>query len=125
MMSRLSPTELLSHSKLSHSALINVHTWGCPLYVLQYQLQYGGKLPKWEPWSRRGKYMGVSPLHDSTFGIICSLNKNRMSSQFHIVSDNLFQTVHSDEGKPPAKWPDLIVFDHFQSDFYGSDFSLD
>ena len=40
-----------------------------------------------------------------------------MSPQFHIVYNNLFQTVHSDEGKPPSEWLDLIVFDRFNSNF--------
>ena len=40
-----------------------------------------------------------------------------MSPQFHIFYYNLFQTVHSAEGKPPAKWLELIVFDRFRSDF--------
>ena len=45
-----------------------------------------------------------------------------MSPQFHVVYDNFFQTVHSDEGKSPTKWTDIIVFDCFRSDFDDSDF---
>ena len=45
-----------------------------------------------------------------------------MIPQFHIVYDNLFQTVYLAEGEPPAKWSDLIVFDIFCSDFGDSDF---
>ena len=66
--------------------------------------------------------MDVSPLHTITVGLIRNLNTNCMSPQFHVVYENLFQTVHSYEGKPPTKWPDLIVFDRFRSDFYDSDF---
>ena len=61
--------------------------------------------------------MGLSPLHASTVGLIHNLNKKHMSPQFYVVYNNLFQTVHSDEGKPPAKWPYLIVFDIFRSNF--------
>ena len=66
--------------------------------------------------------MGVSPLHSSTVGIIRNLNTNRMSPQVHVVYDNLFQTVHSDEFEPPAKWLYLIVFDSFRSNFDCSNF---
>jgi hypothetical protein len=46
MLSRLLPTKLLSCRKLTHSAMINAHPWGCPIYVLQPHLQDGGQLPK-------------------------------------------------------------------------------
>jgi hypothetical protein len=122
MLSRLSPTELWSRSKSSHSALINTHPWGYPVYVLQPRLQDGGKLPKWEPRSRHGQYMGSSPLHASTVGLIRNLGTNRISPQFHCVYDNGFGTVHSAEGEPPTEWPDMLIFDRFRSDYDDSDF---
>ena len=96
--------------------------WGCPVYGLQPRLQDRGKLTKWDHWSRRGQYMGISPLHASTVELILNLNINHMSPQFHGVYGNLFQTFHSDEGKPPAKCPDLIIFDRFCSNFDNSVF---
>ena len=39
--SHLTPHEVWSCSKSSFSALINVHPWGCPVYVLKPQLQDG------------------------------------------------------------------------------------
>ena len=69
--------------------------------------------------------MGVYPLHSSTVGLIWNLNTNHTSPQFLVVYDNLFQTVHSSEGKPPAKWPYFLIFDHFCSDFDESYFVLE
>ena len=66
--------------------------------------------------------MGVSPLHDSTVGLIRNLNTNHMSPQFFVTYDNLFQTVHSAEGKPPVEWPDIIACNRFRSDFDDSYF---
>ena len=66
--------------------------------------------------------MGVSLLLASTVGLICNLNTNHMSPQFHVIYDSLFQTVHSAEGKPPTEWPDILVFDCFCSDFDDSYF---
>jgi hypothetical protein len=93
--------------------------------VLQPRLQDGGKLPKWEPQSRRVQYMGASPLHTSMVGLIHHLNTNRISPQFHCVYDNGFGTVHSAEGALPAKWPDMLIFDRFRSDFDDTDFVPD
>ena len=44
--------------------LKNHHTWGFPLYVVDEILQ-GKKsiLPKWEPQSCAGFYIGKSPFH--------------------------------------------------------------
>ena len=89
MMSRLSPNKLWSYSNLSHSDLINAHPWGCHVCVLQPRLQDGVKLPNWDTQSRRGHYMGVSPLHASTVRLVRNLNTNYMSPQFHVVYDNL------------------------------------
>jgi hypothetical protein len=125
MILRLSPSEIWSRSKSSHSALANAHPWGCPVYVLQPRLQDGGKLPKWEPRSQRGQYMGASPLHASTVGLIQHLNTKRISPRFHCVYNNGFGTVHSAEGEPPAEWPDMLIFDRYRSDFDDTDFVPD
>jgi hypothetical protein len=93
--SRLRPHEILARSKSSFSALVNAHPWGCPVYVLQPRLQDGGKVPKWEPRSRQGQYMGSSSLHASTVGLIRNLRTNHISPQFHVVYDDLFETVHA------------------------------
>ena len=66
--------------------------------------------------------MGVSPINDSTAGLIWNLNINCMSPQFHVVYENHFQKVQSAEGKPPAKCSDIIVFYRFRSDFDDSKF---
>jgi len=50
----LSPMEIFTGSKSNHSQLLNAHTWGCPVYVLDPRLKDGKKIPKWEPRSRRG-----------------------------------------------------------------------
>jgi hypothetical protein len=120
--SRLAPNELWSRSKSSFSSLVNAHPWGCPVYVLQPRLQDGGKVPKWEPRSRQGQYMGASPLHASTVGLVRNLRTNHISPQFHVVYDDLFETVHASSSEAPASWPDLFVLSRFRSDFDDEDF---
>jgi hypothetical protein len=43
---------------------------GCPVYVLDPKLQDGQKIPKWDPRSRRGMFVGVSNAHSSIVGRI-------------------------------------------------------
>ena len=45
----LSPEELWTKTKSGHSASENLHTWGCPTYVLNPRLQRFHKLSKWAP----------------------------------------------------------------------------
>ena len=60
----LAPIEVFSRTVSDHQALRLAHTWGCPTYVLEPRLTTaGGKIPKWQPRSRRAQYMGTSPLH--------------------------------------------------------------
>ena len=56
------PTEILSSALNSrnYANLRHTHVWGCPVYILEYELASEKKLPKWSPHSRRGVYLGVS-----------------------------------------------------------------
>ena len=89
MRSKLSPNEIWSRSTGTLSNLVNAHPWGCPVYVLDPRLQDGKKIPKWEPQSRQGQYMGSSPLHASTVGLVRNLRTFKISPQFHVVYDDL------------------------------------
>ncbi len=115
--SGLSPMEIWSSSKSSYSAITHAQTWGCPVYVLQPKLQDGQKIPKWEPRSRRGQFVGVSALHASSVGLIRNLRTNNISPQFHIVYDSHFETVHSSDTTPPPVWDELIVFNRDMANF--------
>ena len=67
----ISPIELFTGTKSNHSALKNAHVWGCPVYVLEPSLHHaGGKIPKWNPRSRRAQFLGVSPVHAESIGVV-------------------------------------------------------
>ena len=66
----LAPTEIWSKSISTHSQIINAHPFGVPAYVLNPRLQDGAKIPKFDPRSNQGIYVGPSPLHASTVGLI-------------------------------------------------------
>ena len=66
--------------------------------------------------------MGSSPLHASTVGLVRNLRTNHISPQFHVVYDDLFETVHASATEAPASWPDLFTFNCFKSDYNDEDF---
>ena len=74
-------------------ALRSEKTWGCPAYVLDPKLQYGKKLPKWDPRTRQRQYLGRLLQHTSSVGLIRNLNTEFISPQFHVIYDPQFQTV--------------------------------
>ena len=61
--------------------------------MLDPKLQDGKKLPKWDPRTRQGQYLGRSPKHASSVGLIRNLNTGFISPQFHVIYDTQFQTV--------------------------------
>ena len=107
---RISPLELFTNTKLDHTHLRRMHVWGCPAYVLDPKLQDGHKLPKWSPRSRRGQFLGYSKEHSTTIGLILNLRTGYIAPQFHVVYDDLYQTVSNEaliEG-------DLLPFDQIE-----------
>ena len=105
----LSPAELISGTRTDHSHLQRARVWGSPVYVLDPRLQDGKKVPKWKPRSRRGQFLGFSPLHSSTVAQVRNLKTNAISPQFHLVFDELFQTVANEGANDQdPKWVHLF-----------------
>ena len=91
------PMDLVLKTTVPRHALKNLHVWGCPAYVLDPKLQDSGHIPKFDPRSRRGIHLGWSPLHASTVPLILNLTTGSVSPQFHVVFDDWFSTVDSNE----------------------------
>ena len=119
---KLSSEEIWCKTKSPHTDLARMHVWGCPAYVLDPRSQDGKKIPKWEPRSRRGQFVGVSPLHSSHVGLIRHLRTNNISPQFHVVYDDFFETVHAEDDQAPSSWPELLQFQTFRSEYDDEDF---
>jgi len=114
----IAPIEVFSRTVSDGQALRNLHTWGCPAYVLEPKLtEAGGKIPKWKPRSRRGQYMGTSPVHAESVALVRNLHTGYLSPQYHIVFDDEFSTVYADEDEKPPNWDALCIFQHFQTEF--------
>ena len=116
------PMDRVTGSLVPRSLLKNVHVWGCPSFVLDPKLQDGHKIPKFDPRSRRGLHLGWSPRHASTVPMILNLLTGSCSPQFHVVFDDWFSTVSSedkldDESIESEEWTQLFVNDRIQMDF--------
>ena len=112
--SGLSPTELFYGVKSHHSSLKNAKVFGCPTYVLDPRLQDGKKIPKWEPRSKVGQFVGRSAVHSSTVGLIRNIETGKVSAQFHVVYDNHFSTCSVTQEQTatsfPKEWLDLFEY---------------
>ena len=113
----MTPSSLWTRTPPNHSALTNAHPWGCPVYVLDPRLQDGHKLPRWNPRSRQGTFMGNSPIHASTVGIIRNPTTNRLSPQCHCICDDYFKTVTYNDQDPPPNWEELVIENFQKNDF--------
>ncbi len=92
-LSGLTPLELLTKSKADHHNLLRSHVWGCLAIVLDLKLQNNQKLPKWNRRARVGQFLGYSDEHLSLVANVQHLSTGHVSPQFHVVFDDLFETV--------------------------------
>ena len=52
--------------------------------------------------------MGFSKMHSSLVSLILNQSTGSISPQFHVVFDDLFSTVHTNESETPREWNKLI-----------------
>lgn len=109
----ISPLEMWSRSRYVNTSdiLVNCHTWGCPIFVLEPKLRKSGvKIPKWAPRSRQGVYMGFSKFHSSLIALVLNKSTGSISPQFHVVFDDGFTTVPSGDGNiSQESWLNIIT----------------
>ncbi len=107
----ISPSDLFFGATIPQHKLQNVHVCGCPVYVLSPTLQAGNKIPHWESCSKRGILCGLSTIHSSEVPQILNLTTGSITTQFHVVFDDLFTTVSSVEREedPPSHWNNLCL----------------
>ena len=105
----LTPIEKFSSTK-RELRLRDYHPWGCPVYVLEGNLQtVGSKVPKWDPRARLGVYLGRSPCHAGNVALVLNPRTLHVSPQFHVTFDDKFVTVpFLRSGDIPPSWSDLV-----------------
>ena len=73
----------------------NFHTWGCPIFVLDSRLQSSmSKIPKWEPRSRIGIYVGQSPCHAGNVALVLNPKTGHVSPQYHVFFMMILRLFH-------------------------------
>ena len=107
--SNVSPIELFSgvavRPKLKH-----YHAFGCPMYVLDKDLQVQKNLPKWQSRARLSVYLGPSPNHSRSMSLVLNPHTGHVSPQFHMKHDEFFETInrwHHNYDAPVAPWKEL------------------
>ena len=75
--------------------LYRLHSWGCPVYVLDARLQDGNRIPKYQPRSRQGIFSGFLKEYASNVSLIINPSTKRISPQYHVIFDDFFQTMRS------------------------------
>jgi Reverse transcriptase (RNA-dependent DNA polymerase)/GAG-pre-integrase domain len=117
----LSPMDLISQTKWPLAKCHDLHVWGSPMYVLDSTMQDGKKLPRWNPRSRRGKFLGLSRNHASSVPLVLNLDSGHISPQYHCVFDDWFTTVTGDEKQEPdlesPMWKELFAGSRYQYPF--------
>ena len=109
-----SPADRFLGATVPRHKLLDIHCWGCPVYVLDPTLQQGRKLPKWQPRSRRGVFVGLSRVHSSDVPLILNPKTGHISPQYHVVFDDTFSTVSSQspDDEIPDFWNDVELDEH-------------
>ena len=109
----IAPADLFTGSTVPRHKLKDLHVFGCPVYVLDPKLQQGKKLPRWQPRSRRGIFVGYSPHHSSDVPLVLNLQTGSISPQYHVVFDDTFSTVISvsESEEPPEFWTEILLDD--------------
>ena len=114
-MNGIAPFEIFASQVSDHKVIKSAHTWGSPVYVLEPRLTTaGGKVPKWQPRSRRGQYVGASPQHAENIALVRNLKTGYLSPQFHVVFDDWFETVHAGPQEQPANWENMCAFQRWE-----------
>ena len=86
------PESILYGIPVKESPVKSFHTLFCPVYILNSRSQQAGGpgLPKWEPRSWIGVYLGHSPFHAGSVALVFNLTTGHVSPQYHVVFDNDF-----------------------------------
>ena len=100
---------LLSASSISSSpSLDHFHPFGSPVYILNRSLADGNSIPRWQPRSHLGIYLGRSPNHAKDVSLILDLTTNYISAKYHIIYDNKVETTTNSNNNNKI-WTTLFI----------------
>ena len=81
------------------------------MYVLDPSLQSAKKIPRWEPRSKRDIFCDFSTVHSFEVAQVLNSTTGSITTQFHVIIDDLLTTVHLIERKELqlSHWNDLCL----------------
>lgn len=101
---RLCPADLFTGWQYSTASCFERHScMGVPRLRSVSALQARQKLPRWQPRSRRGVFMGFSQLHSSENLLVLNLDTGSVTPQYHVV-------FHDQFSKTPGQDADMPTF---------------
>jgi hypothetical protein len=105
------PFELFARSEVTPN-LNHFQPFGCPVLVVDIEMQSGKKLPKWEVRLRMGIYLCMSMQHARSVNLVLCLKTRHVSPQFHVTFDPKFETVRQSLGNLslPSEWQKMCGF---------------
>jgi hypothetical protein len=88
------------------------HHFGCPVYVLNKDIQDEKKAKRWIDVTRIGINLGPSPRHASSVALILNLKSGLVSPQFHCQYDDLFESTTGTQARsmPQSLWQQKCGF---------------
>lgn len=98
---RRSPLQMFAKSNVVVNPK-HFQPFGCPVYVLDNDLQLKKPFHKWKERSRVGIYIGQSPIHSRNVALVLDRETGLVSPQFHVKYDPTFISVKEDN--LPCKW---------------------
>jgi transposase InsO family protein len=119
----VSPADVFTKTRWEQRKFLDLHVWGCPVYVLEKSIADGKKLPRWQPRSHRTMHMGLSPLHASTVPTVLNLDTGAITPQFQVMFDDWFSTVTSTISEIPNFTEDVWqkMFGESEWQYFGPD----
>ena len=99
--------------KLNH-----YHSFGCPTYMLDKELQAQKSLPKWCSRARLGRYLSPSPNPSRSVSLVLNHRTWHMSLRLHVKHDEFYETSdgqHHNYDAPAATWKELSSLASTQS----------
>jgi hypothetical protein len=93
---QVTPTEKFSGVNVGPTYK-DIHTLGCPAYVLDSKMQNSMKGGKWTARARLAVYLGKSEQHARSVGLVLSLSTGLVSPQYHVKYDDTSETVRGNK----------------------------
>jgi hypothetical protein len=89
------------------------HVWGPSVCARRSVTAAEKAIPKWSEKVRIGMYLGSSPRHSRKVALVLSLQTGHVSPQFHVVIDDLFETLRPSVGNSVhsrSRWQEATGF---------------